>query len=307
MKRYAIYLLATICIGGVASGEDAAVETANHPHFDAEYSIFKETMADMTWPEIEDAAQQEAVVLFPLGVIEEHGPHIACGADLYQAYQQCRLIKADLERRGTPAVIAPPFYWGVNYSTRHFPGSFDIKPETMKAVLNDILQNLQCWGFTEVYMLNCHGEYGHNQAILECAKNAQRNIGIAARWVISGGMARRYKLSGEEEYLLFVDENPPEGEPQVDAPDFHAGAHETGDMVAFFPELVDIDAAKQLGLPEVKGGGYKEWGMDARAVTPLGYAGNPSAYNVDWSKQAFRDYCSTIAETIHTNYHSEHP
>ena len=36
------------------------------------YSIFHETMADMTWLEVERAARNGAVVLWGLGVIEEH-------------------------------------------------------------------------------------------------------------------------------------------------------------------------------------------------------------------------------------------
>ena len=39
------------------------------------YSIFSETMADMTFQQIERAAEQKLPVLFPIAVIEEHGPH----------------------------------------------------------------------------------------------------------------------------------------------------------------------------------------------------------------------------------------
>ena len=46
------------------------------------YSIFHETMADMTWLEVERAARNGAVVLWGLGVIEEHGPHLPLGTDV---------------------------------------------------------------------------------------------------------------------------------------------------------------------------------------------------------------------------------
>ena len=36
------------------------------------YSIFDETIVDMAWPDIEKAAKEGAVVLLPIGVIEEH-------------------------------------------------------------------------------------------------------------------------------------------------------------------------------------------------------------------------------------------
>ena len=38
------------------------------------YSIFTDTMADLDWREIENKGRQKVPVLFPLGVIEEHGP-----------------------------------------------------------------------------------------------------------------------------------------------------------------------------------------------------------------------------------------
>lgn len=262
------------------------------------YSLFAGTMADMTWQEIEQAMNSNAVVLLPLGVIEEHGPHIACGADMYQGYLQCLLVKSELDKIGVPAVIAPPFYWGVNHSTRNFPGSFDIKPETMKALINDILQNLQCWGFKEVYAINLHGEWGHNQAILECAKEARQSLGIDMRWVASERMAQRYGLKGDEEYVVFVAFEPLDGGPQVDVPDFHAGAQETGDMIGFFPALVNLELAKTLTAPDMKPEGYREWGQDARLVTPLGYAGNPSAHDAEWSRKAFKADCLSIAEAI---------
>ncbi len=299
MNRYILLLIAGLFAGRIVCGAEVSIQSnSTESPFTAEYSVFANTMADMTWPEIERAVKNNAVVLLPLGVIEEHGPHIACGADVYQAYHQCRLIKSELEQNGTPAVIVPPFYWGVNYSTRNFPGSFDIKPETMKAVLNDILQNLQCWGFQEVYAINCHGEWGHNQAILDCVKEAWPNFGIRARWVISDRMLRRYNLQGDEAYLLLVNEEPPPGGPQIDVPDFHAGAQETGDMIAFFPDLVNVELAKTLAAPEAKPEEYQHWGQDAQVVTPLGYAGNPSAYDAEWSKRAFNDYYARVVRAI---------
>jgi creatinine amidohydrolase len=44
-------------------------------------ATFDETMVNMTWPEIEKAAEQAAMVLLPTGVIEEHGPHMGLGVD----------------------------------------------------------------------------------------------------------------------------------------------------------------------------------------------------------------------------------
>lgn len=39
-------------------------------------NIFKDTMSEMTYEQVEKLVEQEAIVLFPVGIIEEHGPHL---------------------------------------------------------------------------------------------------------------------------------------------------------------------------------------------------------------------------------------
>lgn len=57
------------------------------------YSIFSETMVDMKYTEIEKAAQEKWPVLLPIGVIEEHGPHMCLGTDVYLIYNLCKIVK----------------------------------------------------------------------------------------------------------------------------------------------------------------------------------------------------------------------
>ena len=45
-------------------------------------NIFKDTMSEMTYEQIEKLVEQEAIVLFPVGIIEEHGPHMSLGTDM---------------------------------------------------------------------------------------------------------------------------------------------------------------------------------------------------------------------------------
>ena len=45
------------------------------------YSIFEETMVDLTFPQVEAAAARGAAVLVPSGVVEQHGPHLPTGTD----------------------------------------------------------------------------------------------------------------------------------------------------------------------------------------------------------------------------------
>ena len=57
-------------------------------------NIFKDTMSEMTYEQVENLVEQEAVVLLPIGIIEEHGPHLPLGTDIYLAYKQAHVLSA---------------------------------------------------------------------------------------------------------------------------------------------------------------------------------------------------------------------
>ena len=53
-------------------------------------SVFTGTIADLTWPEVESAGQRHAIMLLPVAVIEQHGPHLPLATDVYGAYLLCQ-------------------------------------------------------------------------------------------------------------------------------------------------------------------------------------------------------------------------
>ena len=85
------------------------------------YSIFENTMADMSYQEVEEAAKDGSTVLFPISVIEEHGPHLPLATDTYIAYQQAIETKKKLSSKDIKAIIVPPFYWELILLQVHFP------------------------------------------------------------------------------------------------------------------------------------------------------------------------------------------
>lgn len=250
-------------------------------------SIFEKTMVNMNWQQVEKAGKEKQPVLFPLGVIEEHGPHIPLGSDIYWSYALCRMVKDKLMSLGGDAVIAPPYYWGVNYCTGAFPGSFSLKPETMKQVLGEIFENLKAFGFEEVYCFNYHGDAKHIGVIVEAIKEARKKLEINCRLVLEGMDLELHGWQGDEEFLLVSNPLYPmewfaEQEPSEQGLlDIHAGAFETAVMHYFVPDLVNLEKACQLKSSSLNREGMKKWlqgGNAAKEVVPLGYAGNPAGY-----------------------------
>jgi creatinine amidohydrolase len=264
------------------------------------YSIFDETMVDMKWPEVEKAAQEGAIVLLPTGVIEEHGPHLGLGVDTYCSYLVCRKTKGALEQRGVKTLIAPPCYWGINSVTGAFPGSFVVRKETMKALLYDILASMRRWGITYVFNINWHGDHDHNMAVLESVAKARDETGIRAYCIVREFEVRRFGLTGQEPYVIIQKDPPREGPPPRYL-EIHAESVETGVMLHYFPDQVDMAIAKKLKSTDLTFEDLMVWRQgwsDARKVTPLGYFGDPASFDTDAAKSLIENHADSTAELI---------
>ncbi len=213
------------------------------------------TMAEMTSPEVGQAARDGALVLFPIAIIEEHGPHLDLTPDIVLAAEVCRSMKARLETLGHKVVIVPPYYWGVSQTTHMFPGTFTSRPETMKAVLTDAVACLKAWGFTTIFFVNGHGDPTHRKVQEETAAELRRTLGIEVY------------ASEALDPRGFVPPAFPAGPAGSFQPDYHAGASETAMMAKLRPTSVRPDVARQL-KPQAQ-------------FLPLGYVGNPAGFEAE--------------------------
>lgn len=266
------------------------------------YSIFDGTMVEMAWPEIENAAREGAIVILPTGVIEEHGPHMGLGVDIYCSHLVSKLARRELEARGKRTLVAPPFYWGMNNATGSFPGSFSVRKETMKAVLYDILVSLKRWGLTHVFVNNWHGDQDHNLAILEAIQEARTDTGTRAYAVLEYSIAKRLGLSATEAYVI-VYESPCPSQPPPKFLQIHADALETSVMAHYFPDHVNAELARTLKPTYLTLEDLMVWRRgwsNARKVTPLGYFGDPASFDPEAGKRVIESYARTLADLIET-------
>jgi creatinine amidohydrolase len=264
------------------------------------YSIFDETMVEMTWQEIEEAIKHKAIVLLPIGVIEEHGPHLGLAVDMYAACLLSKLTKANLEKNGVRTLIAPPYYWGINVLTNSFPGSFTVRPETMQAVIVDTLSCLKSWGIEYAFTINWHAEVKHNLTILEAVKEARQKTGIKAFAVLTDTETRNLKLGGNEDYVTIRKSAPPTP-PTFPYLDLHAGSQETALMLAYFAEQVKISMINSLKPTKITLEDLKimrKGGDDARNLIPQGYFGNPAGCNLPEAVHEINEIARTNADLI---------
>jgi creatinine amidohydrolase len=251
-------------------------------------NIFEETMAHMSYLQIEEAGRKGAIILFP-----------ALAVDVYGAYLQSRGVKSELDRKGITSLIAPPFYWGINVATAGFGGSFSCREETMISVLFDAMSSLKGWGFDRVFFINHHMDGGHMKALIRALKKA-REEGINACMVLDEFFSKPLGLKGDEPYLLLY-RSPKPPEPLPPYLNVHAEAQETSFMWHYLPELVNLEVLRDLKPTNL---GFKDllvWargGAGARKLTPDGYFGDPSMASPERGREAMEWYGRTAANVI---------
>jgi creatinine amidohydrolase len=262
------------------------------------YSVFDDTMADMTFLELMEAARAGAAVLWGLAVMEQHGPHLPLGTDVYVPHAIFKRAKALLAARGIPSVIAPPCYWGVNHVTSKFPGSFEVRPEIFVELMVDMFKSLKKDGFNSVFCLSGHGDAAHNRALFEGVKKGSAAAPIDGYMLIAPGFLQRLGFDPADPRLArmrAVDQFPGK------YMDVHAGDWETSLILGAFPELVKADVARSLKPTDFGPDDLAEWrkGREyALRKTPAGYLGDPAAATAEKGRLLVEAEAAAVADAV---------
>ena len=237
-------------------------------------SIFSDTMVEFTWEEVQEKANKDTLVLFPISIVEEHGPHMDLSPDINGANIYCKLIKQKLYYENIDSVIAPPYYWGINTATGRFPGSFTLKPETFEAVLFELFECLIIWGFTKVFAFNLHGDRIHCSTIVKALGKVRSQHRVYAFELFD--LSRKVQISHES----FREDRE-----NRYSPDRYAGATETAFINYYLPQSVRKEIIQDL-RPQ------------SSFEDPMGYLGDPASYKLENEKDASERISEYYVEVI---------
>ncbi|MFE9611716.1 creatininase family protein [Streptomyces sp. NPDC006012] len=109
----------------------------------------------LTAPELRALADEDAVVLLPVGATEQHGPHLPTGVDDFLAADVCRQA-ALLASPHTSVVVTPSVWSGLSEHHMAFGGTFTLSLATLHALLRDICRSIWRAGFTRILIVNGH-------------------------------------------------------------------------------------------------------------------------------------------------------
>ncbi|THD42686.1 MAG: creatininase family protein [Bradyrhizobium sp.] len=213
--------------------------------------------ADMSWRDFAAADMRAAVAVLPVGAIEQHGPHLPVGVDAYinEGYLQRAIARIPAD---WPVLVLPPQTIGASDEHGDYPGTLTLPIETLTRVLTEVGAGVARAGCRKLVFINAHG--GNNPAI-DAAGLALRArfsmLAIHASWRRLGYPAGAFS---ERERAFGV----------------HGGDAETSLMLAFRPEAVKMDKARNfVSADEAMARQFKR----LRASPPHGFAWMASDLN----------------------------
>lgn len=191
-----------------------------------------------------------ALALLPIGSLEQHGPHLPIGCDIFWAAEMGREIARQLG-----AWLLPTQPYSCAQEHQNLPGTVTLRPSTLVVLLDDIVESLARQGVQRLVVLNFHG----------------------GNWVLHSAIR---DLNRRQDRVTAILCQPYEGAPGLDfREDLHAGDFETSLALFKIPKQVKTGAVDcvpevspalldQVGIEELSPHGV--WGRATRASAERG-------------------------------------
>ncbi|KAA3614991.1 MAG: creatininase family protein [Calditrichaeota bacterium] len=200
---------------------------------------------DLTALELDALNREKTVFLLSVSLLEEHGPHLPFGVDVFVAEFMAEKLMDEISENHNDFTIVkfPPLH--VGSGGIRWLGTINSKQRTMRKIVYDYCSHLGKHGFKYVLLSNGHGGLGHVVALEEAARKCSRKYNMSV--ISPSGNVAFNLMTGEyiHEIEAILGSEFSEQEKENIKNDSHAGWWETSVMLLMKPHLVK-DSFKKL-------------------------------------------------------------
>ncbi|MQA92040.1 MAG: hypothetical protein GEU90_17750 [Gemmatimonas sp.] len=245
--------------------------------------------ATLSEADISVARDDGALVIVPLGAVEQHGAHLPVNTDIAIA----AAVADEVARRLGNSLVTPPIHWGYSSSHMGFTGTISLRPGTLQALLEDICGSLVTHGFEKVTILSSHGT---NRPI--------------AQIFVREFHAATGKTVSYVHYTDFGKQAFNELRKSEKGGEMHAGEFETALQMFLNPELVDLSVGhteyvhpeRHFGIAsasrDITEAGRISFGYDIKSIFPTGVMGDPMPATPELGAALFERIVEGIVQVL---------
>ncbi|GIF22940.1 creatinine amidohydrolase [Actinoplanes tereljensis] len=227
---------------------------------------------ELTWPEARDTVARADTVIIPVGAVEQHGPHLPLNVDTVI----CQAVAEEVSAvTGIPVI--PPITYGVSGSHGDFAGTIALRPETLIAVMEDVIDSLHASGVRQFVLLN--GHIWNNGA-----------LDVSAEKLRVRHKDARIRAIG---YVTMYPGPEVNGRVQFGRGLMHANFFETSVMLHLRPDLVRMDRATS----HVDVDSFWDYRMDQVSETGV-WGRDVAEANAEHGKSEFERCVQTTARAV---------
>lgn len=250
-------------------------------------------LADLNTRQIRSLDPARTVVVLQGGMLEEHGPYLPAFTDGILSARLTEALARGIvsQASGWTVLVFPPISAGASGSNEIggrfvFPGTYAIRPATLRATFMDLATELGEQGFRWIMVVHVHGSPLHIGAIDDAGDYFHDAYGgtMVNLWGLLPVLAGWGNVLGTL----------PDSMQREDGVSLHAGLDEHSMMLYLEPSLVAPD---YRGAPTVAGANYDSSFAVARRPEWPGYLGAPRLANAQIGERIWAGFSTAAIQT----------
>jgi creatinine amidohydrolase len=233
---------------------------------------------ELTQPEIAAQLKAHPLVILPAGSVEQHGPHLPTGTDIFAANAISHAVAERMD-----ALVLPSTPFGVTLMHMPFEGTITLTPDTYMRVTTETAMSAARHGAKYLLVLNWHE--GNIPSLAIAAEALHRDHGMTVLTVQACYVAE--ELYGRSCNGLT-----------------HGGEIEALAVLAYRPDLVHLDRIGNSSDPAHgqkmdrlrRTRSYQPVLTDIRSIAPTGWFGSPQHATAEKGARMLADIADAIAK-----------